>query len=342
MYAVIPYVHIYILRVIPNLASNILNAQMSAKSHLILQFVFVFCFVFLLLSAWIISIFQIEQIISLKCDYFHQGAQIKKILYWIAYGECVICGPKIIVLAVDTCSSSATFLWGIAARVVAPSAADSTACLVFRVWWVRGVGQASLPFAHVPVQALGQALEPIVNQVVAADGGHRVAGCGDLDAAEDKWQRQGTGARRETAVDSNGQMVTSPQTGSPVSSCRQTTPRQCSWPRGRGRSNWDGRGGQSQSRPTDKHRHADVPTLTPCTGDTISLGISTSREFWNGLQKPGGGALGPFSLSAKMLQISLHQASTRVQMCWPIFVCEGPKSQLASTEATEKLSLLTE
>lgn len=160
-------------------------------------------------------------------------------------------------LAVDTPSGSATFLWDIRARAVAPSAADSTSCSVFSVWWVRGVGQASLPFAHVPVQALSQALEPVVDQVVATDGGHRVAGRGDLDAAEDKWQCQGSGARKEAAVDCNGQMVTSPQTGSPVSSCRQTTPRQCSWPRGTAWSDGDGTGRQSRSRPTDTHRRAD-------------------------------------------------------------------------------------
>lgn len=161
------------------------------------------------------------------------------------------------------------------------------ACLVLGVWWVWGVSQASLPFAHVPVQALGQALEPIVNQVVATDGGHRVAGCGDLDAAEDKWQRQGSGARKESAVDRDGRMVTSPQTGSPVSSCRQTTPRQCSWPRGTGWSNGDGRGGRSQSRPTDgmdvampTSQHAPSGFQILCTGDNISVGINTSREFW--------------------------------------------------------------
>lgn len=155
--------------------------------------------------------------------------------------------------------------------------------LVFGVWWVRGVSQASLPFAHVPVQALGQALEPIVNQVVATDGGHRVAGCGDLDAAEDKWQRQGTGARKESAVDCNGQMVTSPQTGSPVSSCRQTTPRQCSWPRGTGWSNGDWRGGQSQSRPTDKHRHADFPTVTVDTHARVFRYFAQETTFLWGL-----------------------------------------------------------
>lgn len=67
---------------------------------------------------------------------------------------------------------------------------------------------------------------------MATDGGHRVAGCGDLDAAEGERQRQAPRGGTHTAVDSTGQTVTSLQTGSPVSSCRQTTPRLCSWPRG--------------------------------------------------------------------------------------------------------------
>lgn len=184
----------------------------------------------------------------------------------IAYGGCVICGHKI------------TMVWLLTPAAVVQRSSEISerepslqrpARLVLGVWWVRGVGQASLPFAHVPVQALGQALEPIVNQVVATDGGHRVAGCGDLDAAGDKWQRQGSGARKETAVDCNGRMVTSPQTGSPVSSCRQTTPRQCSWPRGTGWSNGDGGGRRSQSRPTDRRRHADFPTRTVGFSETL-------------------------------------------------------------------------
>lgn len=56
--------------------------------------------------------------------------------------------------------------------------------LVFCVGWVRAVRQPCLPLAHVPVQTLGQAFEPVVHQVVAADGGHWVTGCGDLDTVE--------------------------------------------------------------------------------------------------------------------------------------------------------------
>ena len=59
---------------------------------------------------------------------------------------------------------------------------------VLRVRGVGGLCQAGLPLADVPVQALGQALEPVVHQVVAADGRHRVAGRRDLDAAEGRMQ----------------------------------------------------------------------------------------------------------------------------------------------------------
>jgi len=52
------------------------------------------------------------------------------------------------------------------------------------------MGQAGLPLADVPVQALGQALEPVVHQVVAADGRYREAGRGDLDAAVEPWSME--------------------------------------------------------------------------------------------------------------------------------------------------------
>lgn len=126
----------------------------------------------------------------------------------IAYGGFVICGYNKTMVwlltpaAVLQRSSDITAAWA-----VAPSAArchrlvpDSNACLVFSVWRVGRVRQASLPLAHVPVQALRQALEPIVNQVMATDGGHRVAGCGDLDAAEGEHQHQGPRGATQTAV----------------------------------------------------------------------------------------------------------------------------------------------
>lgn len=65
------------------------------------------------------------------------------------------------------------------------------AASVLRVWRVGGVCQPRLPLPHVPVQALGQALEPVVHQVVAADGGDRVTRCSDLDAVKkDNARRQ--------------------------------------------------------------------------------------------------------------------------------------------------------
>lgn len=293
---------------------------------------------------------QMEQIICLKMNatqLFSSGCAERKYRA-IAYGGCVICGHKI------------TMVWLLTPAPVVQHSSEISerepslhqlriphpACLVFGVWWVWGVSQASLPFAHVPVQALGQALEPIVNQVVATDGGHRVAGCGDLDAAEDKWQRQGTGARKETAVDCNGQMVTSPQTGSPVSSCRQTTPRQCSWPQGTGWSNGDWRGRQSQSRPTDKHRHADFPTLTVDTHGRVFRYFTQEVTFLWGLIQAENSEwtseawwwrYGTIFFVSKNTADFITQRPRRLQMCWPNFVCDKPKSQLASIEATEKL-----
>lgn len=117
--------------------------------------------------------------------------------------------------------------------------------LVFGVWWVRAVRQPCLPLAHVPVQTLGQAFEPVVHQVVAADGGHWVTGCGDLDTVERKSRERITAQSmgKESVVRSGSwQKITSLHTGSPVSSCRQTTPRRCSWPRERGWSVWGWRG----------------------------------------------------------------------------------------------------
>lgn len=52
---------------------------------------------------------------------------------------------------------------------------------VFRVWRVRDFGQSGLPLTDVPVQTLSQALKPIVDQIVAANGWHRVTGSGYLD-----------------------------------------------------------------------------------------------------------------------------------------------------------------
>lgn len=49
---------------------------------------------------------------------------------------------------------------------------------------IGGVGyvhQARLLLADVPVETLGQALEPVIHQVVATDGRHRIAGCGDFN-----------------------------------------------------------------------------------------------------------------------------------------------------------------
>lgn len=184
-------------------------------------------------------------------------------------------------LPTDTHCSSPTFLRrhiSVSRRSISCQAsALRTACLVFSVWWVGRVGQASLPLAHVPVQALRQALEPIVNQVMATDGGHRVAGCGDLDAAEGESQHQGPRGATPTAVDCNGQMVTSLQTGSPVSSCRQTTPRRCSWPRGTAWSDWGWRGGRSTSGQTEKRRYA---AFTPLVVETqLGFQILRSQEI---------------------------------------------------------------
>lgn len=62
----------------------------------------------------------------------------------------------------------------------------SGAASVLRVRRVGGVCQPRLPLPHVPVQALGQALKPVVHQVVAADGGYWVARRSDLDAVKKK------------------------------------------------------------------------------------------------------------------------------------------------------------
>lgn len=138
--------------------------------------------------------------------------------------------------------------------------------LVFCVWWVWAVRQPCLPLAHVPVQTLGQAFEPVVHQVVAADGGHWVTGCGDLDTAERKRVRERITTQsmgKESVVRSSSwQIITSLHTGSPVSSCRQTTPRRCSWPRERGWSVWGWRGSQLASRVTVKlEQHANITML---------------------------------------------------------------------------------
>lgn len=76
--------------------------------------------------------------------------------------------------------------WRIVAWIFFSSLNTSHSVLVFCVGWVRAIRQPCLPLAHVPVQTLGQAFEPVVHQVVAADGGHWVTGCGDLDTVERK------------------------------------------------------------------------------------------------------------------------------------------------------------
>lgn len=62
---------------------------------------------------------------------------------------------------------------------------------VLRVWRVGRLGEARLPLAHVPVQTLRQALEPVVHQVMAADGRHGVARRGDLDAKHTHTKQSG-------------------------------------------------------------------------------------------------------------------------------------------------------
>lgn len=64
------------------------------------------------------------------------------------------------------------------------------AASVLRVRRVGGVCQPRLPLPHVPVQALGQALKPVVHQVVAADGGHWVTRRSDLDAVGKRIKRE--------------------------------------------------------------------------------------------------------------------------------------------------------
>lgn len=105
--------------------------------------------------------------------------------------------------------------------------------LVFGVWRVRHIRQSRLPLAHVPVQTLGQAFEPVVYQVMATDGGHRVTGCSNLDTVGKKHRRKINPTKKK--IDRMKQQLTMTVTrtslhiGSPVSSCHQTTPKQCSW-----------------------------------------------------------------------------------------------------------------
>lgn len=83
-----------------------------------------------------------------------------------------------------------------------PSCSKSS---VFCVWRVRDVCQSCLPLAHVPVQTLGQAFEPVVHQVMATDGRHRVTGCSDLDTVRNERElvgiQDGRRLRRESAAD---------------------------------------------------------------------------------------------------------------------------------------------
>lgn len=136
--------------------------------------------------------------------------------------------------------------------------------LVFCVGRVRAVRQPCLPLAHVPVQTLGQAFEPVVHQVVAADGGHWVTGCGDLDTVERKSRERimAQSMGKEFVMQGQQPIITSLHTGSPVASCHQTTPRRCSWPRERGWSVWGWRGAQLGSRVTVKlELHANITML---------------------------------------------------------------------------------
>lgn len=66
---------------------------------------------------------------------------------------------------------------------------------VLCVWGVRGLRQPRLLLAHIPMQTLGQTVEPVVNQVMTTDGGHRVAGGGDLNT--DRERRRERGSERE-------------------------------------------------------------------------------------------------------------------------------------------------
>lgn len=266
----------------------------------------------------------------MQCDYFNQVAQQKKTktrqFSTVAYGGFVICANN-----------------KRRARLLTPAAAlqpssDVTApprsqlhrrLLVFSVWRVGGVGQASLPLAHVPVQALRQALEPVVNQVMATDGGHRVAGGGDLDAAEGERQRQGPRGTTQRSgwfqrteayqspnwisclfLPSNDTQAVFLASGDSVIWCRVK-------------------------------RRTLRKTLPCCLrsadggGDAVGFSGDHEQRIPNGLQKPGSGAVGPFSLSVKLLM--LNWGSPDVLTC----SCDKPKSDwLARTEAPGTLWML--
>lgn len=59
------------------------------------------------------------------------------------------------------------------------SAAGASQLLILRA-------EVDLPLPHVPVQTLGQALEPVVDWVSETDGGDGEAGSGDGDAGKDQ------------------------------------------------------------------------------------------------------------------------------------------------------------